>query len=61
MPLYVFKCSKCSTEVEKLQNHSTPPSHCPGCKETLCMEKQFSAPSFVFKGTGFYQTDYKHK
>ncbi len=37
-------CQKCSTLIPK--------------REVL-MKKQISAPSFKFKGDGFYETDYK--
>lgn len=60
MPLYVFECPKCSANKELLQSFSAGAPHCPKC-ETI-MEKVISAPSgFQFKGSGFYQTDFKNK
>ncbi len=60
MPLYEYKCLKCGEVVESIQKFTDPPlkicSHCGGL-----VEKQISNPSFQFKGTGWYVTDYSRK
>jgi putative FmdB family regulatory protein len=61
MPLFAYKCNSCQHVVEKLQKEAKVPSKCPSCHVKGVMEKQFSAPGFILKGTGYYQTDFKGK
>jgi len=57
MPLYEYRCSKCSNVFEVIQKFSdTPLKKHQGCGGKV--EKLISAPSFQFKGTGWYVTDY---
>jgi putative FmdB family regulatory protein len=61
MPTYDYKCSDCNYTFEHFQPMSAQPlTECPKCKGTL---KRIigtgSGP--IFKGSGFYQTDYKSK
>ena len=57
MALYEYKCEKCGDIFEVLQKFSDEPvtthDKCGGKVERL-----ISAPSFQFKGSGFYLTDY---
>jgi putative FmdB family regulatory protein len=57
MPLYEYRCQKCGELFEVRQKFSDEPvtvhEKCGGA-----VEKQFSTPSFQFKGSGFYITDY---
>ena len=57
MPLYEYRCQKCGELFEVRQKYSDEPvtihEKCGGV-----VEKQFSTPSFQFKGSGFYITDY---
>jgi putative FmdB family regulatory protein len=59
MPLYEYRCSKCHRVFEVLQKFSDAPlelhEDCGGPLERL-----ISAPSFQFKGSGWYVTDYKN-
>jgi putative FmdB family regulatory protein len=59
MPLYEYRCSKCNRVFEVLQKFSDAPlelhEDCGGPVERL-----ISAPSFQFKGSGWYITDYKN-
>jgi putative FmdB family regulatory protein len=59
MPLYEYRCSKCHRVFEVLQKFSDSPlemhEDCGGPVERL-----ISAPSFRFKGSGWYETDYKN-
>ena len=57
MPLYEYQCSKCGNVFEVIQKFSdTPLKKHQGCGGKV--EKLISAPSFQFKGTGWYATDY---
>lgn len=56
MPIYEYRCTKCSLQFEVRrgfsENHSTP---CPHCQEEG--QRLFSPVPVIFKGTGFYITD----
>jgi len=57
MPIYEYECEKCGNRFEKIQKFSDPPVEtCPKCGGPV--HKLQSAPSFQFKGTGWYVTDY---
>jgi len=57
MPLYEYECVDCGQRTEALQQHSDPPrTVCPACGGKL--RKLVSSPSFQFKGSGWYVTDY---
>ena len=58
MPTYDYKCPKCNTEFQEVQKMSDKPvAKCPKCGAKA--ERQMSAGGgFVFKGSGFYLTDY---
>jgi len=67
MPTYEYVCSKCGHEFEKFQPIADRPLAV--CPEDLCakkkwgrgkVKKQISAGAgLIFKGTGFYITDYR--
>jgi putative FmdB family regulatory protein len=58
MPIYGYRCSSCGHEVEVLQKFSDPPpKQCPNCGGELV--KKVYAAGVIFKGSGFYSTDYK--
>jgi putative FmdB family regulatory protein len=59
VPIYDYRCSNCSHELEALQKLSAAPlTTCPECgQETL--RKQVSAPAFRLAGSGWYETDFK--
>ena len=60
MPLYEYLCEACGERTEFLQRFADAPEvTCPKCGGA--MRKLPSAPSFQFKGSGFYQTDYARK
>ena len=59
MPTYEYRCPKCATEFEVFQKiTSKPVAKCPKCGAKA--ERLLSGGAgLVFKGTGFYITDYK--
>ncbi len=59
MPTYEYQCSKCGHTFDHFQNMSDKRlSKCPKCKGKL--KRMLGAGSgIIFKGSGFYQTDYK--
>jgi putative FmdB family regulatory protein len=59
MPTYEYKCPKCGTRFEKFQRiTSKPGAPCPKCGAKA--ERLISGGhGIVFKGSGFYETDYK--
>ena len=60
MPLYEYKCLKCGRKTEKIENVSGPHlKKCPHCGGKV--ESVITAPSFQFKGAGWYVTDYGGK
>jgi len=58
MPTYEYKCTKCGTEFEVVKKITAKPgSRCPKCGGKA--ERQLSGGAgLVFKGSGFYLTDY---
>lgn len=62
MPTYEYRCENCGNELEVMQSMKDAPlTLCPKCgKETL--KKMISGGAgLIFKGSGFYLTDYKNK
>lgn len=60
MPLYEYKCEKCSHRFEKIEPFSAGTvKKCPKCGAKA--ERMISAAGIQFKGSGWYVTDYKGK
>ncbi len=60
MPKYEFVCDTCNSRVEiNLHHNDLKVSDCYPCKKP--MRKIISSPGVHFKGSGFYETDYKGK
>jgi putative FmdB family regulatory protein len=58
MPIYGYQCTQCGHEVEVLQSFSDAPLRsCPKCMGPL--QKLLYPVGVIFKGSGFYTTDYK--
>ncbi|PIQ87892.1 MAG: FmdB family transcriptional regulator [Candidatus Omnitrophica bacterium CG11_big_fil_rev_8_21_14_0_20_43_6] len=59
MPTYEYECLSCKHKFEILQSiTSKPKTKCPKCGKKL--KKLISSMAgFIFKGAGFYATDYK--
>ena len=61
MPTYDYQCSNCKYTFEYFQPMSAAPlTECPKCKGLLKRMIGTGAGA-IFKGSGFYQTDYKSK
>jgi len=59
MPTYEYQCTKCSYRFEKFQMMSEEPLKvCPKCKGRV-QRLISSGNGFIFKGSGFYETDYR--
>jgi putative FmdB family regulatory protein len=60
MPIYEYKCKSCGYEFEELQSLKEKPiTVCPKCSKPSVKRLLSSGPALVFKGSGFYETDYK--
>jgi len=60
MPTYDYICSDCSHEFEEFQKMTDPLlEDCPKCKGSL-QRKIGGGAGLLFKGSGFYITDYKN-
>jgi len=58
MPTYGYRCRSCGNEFEILQKISDPPLQtCPKCAGKL--DKMVYAAGIIYKGSGYYNTDYK--
>ena len=61
MPIYEYECMDCGNRFEVLQRvNEKPDLHCEDCKGSN-IQRILSPGAFVFKGNGFYATDYKDK
>ncbi|MFA7677242.1 MAG: FmdB family zinc ribbon protein [Candidatus Omnitrophota bacterium] len=59
MPTYDYKCLKCGDKFEAFQKMSDKPlKECPKCKGQV-RRLIGSGCGLIFKGKGFYATDYK--
>ena len=62
MPTYEYACPKCGHEFEQFQSMLDEPlKKCPKCKKTGVKRLVGGGAGLIFKGTGFYITDYKTK
>ncbi|MDB6114701.1 MAG: Zinc ribbon domain protein [Lacunisphaera sp.] len=62
MPTYEYVCTKCGHEMEAFQSMKDEPLKlCPACKRRALKRKVGGGAGLIFKGTGFYITDYKKK
>lgn len=60
MPTYEYKCKSCGKMSEFFQSMTAKPmKQCPHCSKNT-LERQIGiGAAVVFKGSGFYQTDYR--
>jgi putative FmdB family regulatory protein len=61
MPIFEYKCDSCEHQFEAFQKSNEKSlQKCPKCKKKK-LKKLISSGSFILKGSGFYQNDYKNK
>lgn len=59
MPTYDYRCDSCGEQFEHFQNMSDPPlTECPACRGPL-RRLIGTGAGLIFKGSGFYATDYR--
>ena len=62
MPTYEYCCSRCNHRFELFQSMSEKPKRtCPNCKGRTAKRLIGAGMGIIFKGSGFYETDYKRK
>jgi putative FmdB family regulatory protein len=60
MPTYDYKCGACGHTFDELQSFSEPPlTKCPECKKNKLQRLFGGGGAIIFKGGGFYETDYR--
>ena len=60
MPTYEYVCEACAHRFERFQNISAQPIRgCPECGKRRVKRLISVGGGFVFKGPGFYATDYR--
>ncbi len=60
MPTYEYACSACGHQFEEFQSiKAKPVVVCPKCKKRKVKRLISSGAGFIFKGSGFYTTDYR--
>ncbi len=60
MPTYDYICDACGHEFEVYESiTSQPRNDCPECKTLKLRRKIGPGAAILFKGSGFYQTDYR--
>src|SRR2546425_11342181 len=60
MPTYEYKCSACGHTFERFQSMSADPiKRCPQCGKAKVKRLIGTGAGLIFKGSGFYITDYR--
>ena len=60
MPIYEYQCESCGYQFEVKQSiKDAPLSTCERCGKSL--RRLISSPGIMFKGSGWYVTDYSNK
>ena len=61
MPTYDYECTSCGSSFEAFQQMSDSPlKECPKCNKKV-RRLIGSGAGIIFKGSGFYATDYRKK
>ena len=62
MPTYDYKCENCGNEIEVFQSiKDAPLTKCEKCGKDTLKKMISGGAGLIFKGSGFYLTDYKDK
>jgi len=60
MPTYDYACSACGHRFEEFQSMTSAPlKKCPACKKSKLERLIGTGGGVIFKGSGFYETDYR--
>ncbi len=60
MPTYDYECDACKHKFELYQGiNAEVEKKCPACKKNKLRRLLGTGAAIVFKGSGFYQTDYR--
>jgi len=60
MPTYEYECQACGHTFEKFQSiKASPIRTCPECGERQVRRLLGTGGALIFKGSGFYATDYR--
>jgi putative FmdB family regulatory protein len=60
MPTYEYRCSSCGHKFEKFQSITAAPiKKCPACNKNTAQRLIGTGAGLIFKGSGFYITDYR--
>jgi putative FmdB family regulatory protein len=60
MPTYEYVCDACGHQFERFQSITAEPERtCPKCRKRKVRRKIGVGAGILFKGTGFYETDYR--
>ena len=62
MPTYEYACKSCGNQFERFESITAKANKsCPKCKKKSAERQISGGGGFIFKGSGFYITDYKNK
>ena len=62
MPTYEYECRRCGHEFEEMQSiKASALRKCPKCAKLSLRRVIRGGAGVIFKGSGFYETDYKQK
>src|SRR3954463_10884133 len=60
MPTYEYQCDACDHNFDEFQSFSEDPlTKCPKCGKPKLRRVFGAGAAIIFKGSGFYQTDYR--
>lgn len=60
MPTYAYRCENCHHEFDAFESiTSKPQRECPACGKNTLKRLIGSGAGIIFKGSGFYCTDYR--
>jgi putative FmdB family regulatory protein len=60
MPTYEYQCDACEHNFDEFQSMSEPPlKKCPKCGKRKLRRVFGAGTAILFRGSGFYQTDYR--
>lgn len=60
MPTYEYHCDACGNHFDEFQSITEEPlKKCPKCRKQKLRRIYGAGAAIIFKGSGFYQTDYR--